>query len=48
MMLLPFVEEPANTMMLRFWRSRTILTAVSLSGAAPRMAANPGIRPSTS
>jgi len=34
--------------MLLFCSSRTILTAVSLSGAAPRIAANPGMRPSTS
>ena len=47
-MLTPFVDEPTKTMMLRFWNSRTICTAVSVSGAAPRMAAKPGMRPSTS
>ena len=34
--------------MLRSCRSRTTLTAMSVVGAGPRIAANPGMRPSTS
>jgi len=31
----------------RFWSSRTVLTAISVVGAGPRINAKPGIRPST-
>ena len=44
----PFELEPTKMRRLRFCISRTISTAVSVSGAAPRMAAKPGMRPSTS
>jgi len=48
MTLLPLVAEPANTMMLRFWRSRTDLDRGLVVRGAPRIAANPGHLPSTS
>ena len=43
MMLVPLTLEPAKIRMLRFCSSRTIFTAVFESGAAPRIAAKPGI-----
>ncbi len=47
-MVLPLRLAQRKTRMLRFWSSRTVWTAISVVGAGPRMAAKPGMRPSTS